>query len=265
MSLSHILGFFFLNSSNFIFDGKMVFVCPVFTPGATFNVYKPPWGLGSRLPKQGASWPGGFCSPGERPQAPSLTNVYMTASSREGGCGVYQVAPLGWDFSRKWYKAVSEGSGSGMSPLHPASRTVRVLPQLLAGAAAQGVCPSTTSTSGWRSWTGGTFLPNPLPQRPAPSPWVSGVDTSQASQTWNLLYVVIWGGEYGVGIFSAHFLYLFCICRVCLLSEDGAGFPPGVPGPSPLAPTRRGHPELSQESPPGGPVARPWVRKGCAF
>lgn len=50
MSFSHILGFFFfffLNLSNFIFDGKMFFACPVFTPGATFNVYKPPSGLAS--------------------------------------------------------------------------------------------------------------------------------------------------------------------------------------------------------------------------
>lgn len=87
--------------------------------------------------------------------------------------GVHPAAPPGWGFSRKWYKAVSEGSGSGsgsaMSPLHPASRTVRVLPLLLAGAVAQGVCPSTTSTSGWRSWAGGTFPPTPSPRglRPA--------------------------------------------------------------------------------------------------
>lgn len=180
--------------------------------------------------------------------------------------GVHPAATPGWGFSRKWYKAVSEGSGSGsgsaMSPLHPASCTVRVLLQLLAGAVAQGVCPSTTSTSGWRSWAGGTSPPPR--QRPAPSPWVSGADTSQASQRWNLLYVVIWGGEYGMGVLSVRFLYLFCLCRVCLLSEEGTGFPPGVPEPSPLVPTRRGHPELSRKSP-GGPAAWPRVRKGCAF
>lgn len=164
--------------------------------------------------------------------------------------GVHPAAPLGWGLSRKWYKAVSEGSGSGsgMSPLHPASRTVRVLPQLLAGAVSHRACVQAPRPR----WAGGTFLPHPLPQRPAPSPWVSGTDTSQASQTWNLLYVVIRGGEYGMGILSVHFLYLFCICQVCLLSEDGTGFPSGVPEPSPLAPTRRGHPELSQKSP-GGP------------
>lgn len=58
--------------------------------------------------------------------------------------GVHPAAPPGWGLSRKWYKAVSEGSGSGsgsgMSPLHPASRTVRVLPQLLAGAVAHRAC-----------------------------------------------------------------------------------------------------------------------------
>lgn len=90
-----------------------------------------------------------------------------------------------------------------------------------------GNSPPPVPTEGSQAWSQLGVLPSRSDR--ALLPYLSWASTKYASLTLNLLYVVIFWGDSDIWILSVHFIYLFCICGVCMPSQTWAYFPLPVP------------------------------------
>lgn len=99
-----------------------------------------------------------------------------------------------------------------------------------------GNSPPSAPLEGSQAWSQRGVLPRGSDG--ALSPCLSWGSTSHASQTLNLFYIGIFLGDSNIWILSVHFMYLFCICWVCMPSQNWAYLTLRVPFKNRVTKTR---------------------------